>query len=285
MVYCANNYQMVSTGTLQVQFDTNSKLDLFEFNCREHEEFIPRLRVKELITPPTPSPEIKNQSPRMNKKEQAKRQAQQKAAPPIAMPESPVDNFGLTHDTQRFLEMAETMAEIRDLFEFSKSHPHLSPNDALVAIVRQNTENPQVQAALMANGPSGSRTPSGTMVHNPLGNGIGGPVGHFPMGASPAAGHLNLPGSPHVNLGPGGHTPSPAQGHMQVPMVAQHSQQGSQASGTSATTSPAMNNKKRRASVKTETEDGTEGGPQVNGMGGPKVKASPRTSKKARPGQ
>ena len=69
-------------------------------------------------------------------------------------------------------------------------------------------------------------------------------------------------------------------------MAAQLSQQGTNASGsqgTSANTSPNVTNKRRRASaVKVEGDDG--GGMEVNGVGGQKVKASPRVGGKRQKG-
>jgi len=88
--------------------------------------------------------------------------------------------------------------------------------------------------------------------------------GQFPMGASPAAAHMNLPGSPHIG--------SPAPGQMQAPgMQLQPSQQGTSSSGPSANTSPASNKRRRPSGVKVE-EDGSGAptpagsGPQVNGI-------------------
>lgn len=109
---------------------------------------------------------------------------------------------------------------------------------------------PQIpQMPQMPQMPQGPRTPS---------------FGQFPMGASPAMAHMNLPGSPHIG--------SPAPGQMQAPgMQLQPSQQGTSSSGPSANTSPASNKRRRPSGVKTE-DDGsgvpTPGGsgPQVNGI-------------------
>ncbi|KMP05343.1 hypothetical protein CIRG_05024 [Coccidioides immitis RMSCC 2394] len=110
--------------------------------------------------------------------------------------------------------------------------------------------------------------------------------------ASPALGHLGIPGvqgSPH--LGGPAHTPSPAQNPMAGPvaMVAQQSQQGTNTSGsqgTSANTSPNVNNKRRRAStIKMEADE--NGTAEVNGTGpnnAVKVKASPRVGGKRQKG-
>ena len=167
---------------------------------------------------------------------------------------------------------------MQTLFNFSHQNPNLSPAEALQALVQsfqmnpmsmqQGHMNPQMQQH------PGQRTP-----------GMNGP----PQFPSPAVGHLGLPGvqgSPHIG-GPV-HTPSPAQNHLVGPvaMAAQLSQQGTNASGSqgnSATTSPNVTNKRRRASaVKVEGDEG--GGMEVNGVGGQKVKASPRVGGKRQKG-
>lgn len=94
----------------------------------------------------------------------------------------------------------------------------------------------------------------------------------FPMGASPAGSHLQLPNSPHMG--------SPAQGHMQTPgMQLQQSQQGTSSSGPSANTSPASNKRRRPSTVKAEEDSGAPtpaslGASQVNGV---KKNANPPT--------
>ena len=108
---------------------------------------------------------------------------------------------------------------------------------------------------------------------------------------SPSVPNMNLPmhpngiqGSPHLQGGllpgqmPGGMgTPSPAQTHMATPpMMPQHSQQGTNSSAASANTSPQVNNKRRRSTVKMEGEDG-------GADPGHKVKPSPRMPKKPKP--
>ncbi len=178
------------------------------------------------------------------------------------------------------------MAQMAQLMTFSHGNPHLPPSEALSQLVASFSDveaQPQGLPALnyvpnmnpgLPQQPPGVRTP-----------GMTGP----PPFNSPAAAHLNLPGSPHVNA----HTPSPAQNHIQAPgLAAQLSQQGTNSSqGTSANTSPNVTNKRRRASaVKIEGDDGggPGGGIEVNGTSGPpgasKVKASPRVGGKRQKG-
>ena len=164
---------------------------------------------------------------------------------------------------------------MQSLIQFSLQNPQLSPPDALEQLVAtyptQNQNMQPVHAHPMQHVP-GQRTPL---------NG--------PPQFSPAAAHLGLPGvqgSPH--LGAPTHTPSPAHNSMVGPvaMAQQRSQQGTNTSGSqgpSANASPNVGNKRRRAStVKQENEDATPA-TEVNGNAqpnGPKVKASPRVTKR-----
>jgi len=131
------------------------------------------------------------------------------------------------------------------LFKYSHGHPNLGPHSALEQYVTTQTNgaNPGAQP-----NPSGPRTPG---------------MSNFPLGASPAAAHLQLPdGSPHISG-----SPAQAPG-----MQLQQSQHGTSSSGPSANTSPNASNKRRRPSaVKTEDEN------QVNGtQTKATVKPSPR---------
>lgn len=143
------------------------------------------------------------------------------------------------------------------LFNYSIQNPALSPYVALdqyVAHVQSNGGLPG--QAMMA---SGQRTPN---------------MGQFNLNQSPAAGHIGLPDNGRIQG-------SPAQGQMQAPAMAlQQSQQGTSSSGPSANTSPNVTNKRRRPSVKPETDDA---GNQVNGVQA-KVKPSPRIGGKRQKG-
>jgi len=138
------------------------------------------------------------------------------------------------------------------LFGYSHQNPTLTPYAALdqyVASVAANGANPAAPGA-------GPRTPG---------------MGNFPMGTSPAQGHLNLPdGSPHMSG-----SPAQAPG-----MQLQQSQHGTSSSGPSANTSPNASNKRRRPSaVKEESEA------QVNGtQSKTAVKPSPRIGGKRQKG-
>lgn len=183
-----------------------------------------------------------------------------------------------------------------DLIAFAHEKK-LRPEQALDAWVQENESagqqpnqqgNPQIN--LPQNGvPVGNRTPS--MPNMQMPNAQAG--NQF---SSPNVSNLNLPmqngipgmnGSPHIanntGLAPNmnlvnSHTPSPHQSNMAAPpMVPQHSQQGTNSSVASANTSPNVNNKRRRSTVKLENEDSTA-------EGGGRVKPSPRMPKKSKPG-
>lgn len=158
------------------------------------------------------------------------------------------------------------------LFQAAHQHPAMGAYRVLDDYV-----NNQIQQAGAPN-MNGQAMPNGqAMANGPRTPGFG----QFPMGASPHAPHLQLPGSPHIG--------SPAAGAMQAPaMQMQHSQQGTSSSGPSATTSPAGQKRRRPSGIKVD-EDAPVNAPtpgsvqQVNGVGGKKPQ-TPRMQKKARVG-
>lgn len=189
------------------------------------------------------------------------------------------------------------MNVMSELMRFSQEK-RLRPEAAIEAYVaqyeeisQQQQQQQQPQINLPPNGVpmQGNRTPSMQNMQMPN------------TFSSPAVSNLNLPmqpngisGSPHLSNHPGlsapssmnmSHTPSPHQSSMAAPpMVPQHSQQGTNSSAASANTSPQVNNKRRRSTVKLEGESG-EGGPGDGGQaGGQRVKPSPRMGKKNKPG-
>lgn len=160
------------------------------------------------------------------------------------------------------------MNNMTNLMAHYQENSNLSPAEALSSWVNTMSANPMMaqqgsqntpgQNQQQQNMPPGARTPAGA--------GPGGPHQQF---MSPAVANSLLPnavnGSPHLMQH---HTPSPAS----HPMVAQHSQQGTNSSATaSVNTSPNVSNKRRRSTAKIEGDDG---GVDVNGAA--KVKQSPR---------
>lgn len=152
------------------------------------------------------------------------------------------------------------MGQMNPLFGFCHANPGVGPYAALDQYVTTYINGAQ-QVMNGQQMPQGPRTPS---------------FGQFPMGASPAAVHMNLPGSPHVG--------SPAPGQMQAPgMQLQQSQQGTSSSGPSANTSPASNKRRRPSGVKAEDDGSGVGtpasGPQVNGNRKPPTPRMPKRVK------
>lgn len=254
--------RVITNGRLQAIFDPNQKLSMFEFTTTAQEEFVSRQMVIQSAIPNHQW--VKDwhklnfgdakQSPEMSKKGKAKQFKSPPQPPPeIDLPHSAItQNMGVPQSVFQYLEMVEVMNLLNPLMGFSLQNPQHSPNVALREYVHQNINNAPQQP--MMNGQPGMgnpRTPS---------------FSQFNIGASPAAAHHQLPGSPHI----GG---SPALGHMQAPgMVLQQSQQGTSSSGPSANTSPASNKRRRPSAVKNEDDSGAAtpasmSGAQVNGMG------------------
>jgi hypothetical protein len=147
------------------------------------------------------------------------------------------------------------------LFHYHQNTPGQAPSQTFEQYVANFINVPQGMNGQPV--PQGPRTPS---------------MSQFTMGASPAAAHMNLPGSPHMG--------SPAPGQMQAPgMQMQASQQGTSSSGPSANTSPASNKRRRPSGVKVE-EDGsgapTPAGPQVNGIQRVNKPPTPRMPKRVK---
>lgn len=141
------------------------------------------------------------------------------------------------------------------LFSYSHQNSNLDPYAALNQYVATIAVNGTDNSGGQQPNPTGPRTPG---------------MGNFPMGVSPAQAHLQLPdGSPHV-------TGSPAQA---ANMALQQSQHGTSSSGPSANTSPNASNKRRRPSVKDESEVQVNGNPSKTS-----VKPSPRIGGKRQKG-
>ncbi|PQE17357.1 Topoisomerase II-associated PAT1 protein [Rutstroemia sp. NJR-2017a BVV2] len=257
-----NGSQLVATGSLRAHLDGDQKIELLEFVTSEHEEYVPRSKVLEAARPLhnwNKEWKILNSgadgkpSPEMNKKKQKAMKSPPTAPPEIDIPDTLVnERMGITHAVFRFLEFVEVLGQMNPLFHYSHQNSSLSPYEALnqyVAQVANGANNGQQN-------PSGPRTPGMT---------------NFPVGASPAAAHLQLPeGSPHM-----GGSPAQAPG-----MQLQQSQHGTTSSGPSANTSPNASNKRRRPSTVKAEDEG-----QVNGTGKPGVKPSPRMTKRQKGNQ
>lgn len=171
---------------------------------------------------------------------------------------------------------------MESLFHYSQSHENLTPAEALSSLVHETARASQNAVLHLSQGQFGEGGPQqGIPGHRTPG--MNGANNQF---ASPAIQNLALPaqGSPHI-VAPA-HTPSPAHMHMAGPvaMVHQHSQQGSNLSGSqgaSANTSPNVTNKRRRPSgIKLEDD----GGGDSNNNPASKIKPSPRMGGKRQKG-
>ncbi|RYP19673.1 hypothetical protein DL767_009607 [Monosporascus sp. MG133] len=281
LIYWYDNSHVVAKGSLRAQFDHEQKIELLEFHTESHDEYVSRKMVIERALPAHQWVKDWNKvnsqdsklSPEISKKGKTKLMKSPPHPPPdLDLPDSAVKNkMGITEAVFQFLEIVEVMGQMNPLFHYYHTHPGLSPYDALEQYVNTAIPNAAQQGAVIGqqpgNMPAGPRTPS---------------FPQFQMGASPAAAHLQLPGSP---MG------SPAQGHMQAPgMALQQSQQGTNSSGPSANTSPASNKRRRPSGVKTEDDSGAPtpasmgAGPQVNGvaMSGKSKPPTPRMQKRVK---
>jgi hypothetical protein len=265
-----NESQLFTNGTLIAHFDHNNKIEMLDIVVMNHTEYLPRSQLQPLeLSEQKQSPKV---SKNLGKRAQQK-QAQQ-AAP--SLPESMVTANGVPTAVMSFLEVAETISHMQMLFQFSQQNPQFSPPEALRNLV--NT--------LQSQNPNPGFMPSPMNPAMQQGQNLRGPQMNGPnQFASPAMAHLGLPpqGSPHLSA-----HPSPAQSHLAGPpgMVQQGQMQPNVGQATSASASPQVTNKRRRAStVKVENDD--TGGPEVNGtatQGAAKVKASPRVGGKRQKG-
>ncbi|KAL8654694.1 MAG: hypothetical protein Q9226_003336 [Calogaya cf. arnoldii] len=313
--WLANGHQLVTSGSLIVQFDQFGKIDVLEILTTHHEEFVPRAQLLRTATESSEMKHSPNQSKAIGKKaaQQRQKQAQtaQEQGPVAAVPSSIINGQGVTPSVQQFLEVAEAMSLMQPLFKHSQSQPNLSPTEALHQLnahsqnqnqfggqqMPQQGFNPamQHQQQYIAANPQlqpGQRTPN-----------------HFVSPANSV--HLNLPGQTNG-------VPSPAtlQGmspaiqtlniqHQQQAMLQQQQQQQQQAptsvgmvhsasqpgtnnsvgtvsQGPSANASPNMTNKRRRASAVKGEDDG--GGTVDLNVGPGKGKTTPRIGGKRQKG-
>lgn len=151
------------------------------------------------------------------------------------------------------------------LISYSRDHPEMSVQQAIRSLVDTYNQNAQQMGGMPQQpGPNGlvqgAFPPGGVQ-------GPRNPAMAAAMGASPALSNSGLPGSQQAN----GATPSPMQNHMAPPMAPSMSQT-SHASGSNTSPNVGASGNKRRRS----TAAGMKDDDGANGMGGPKVKQSPR---------
>ena len=100
--------QLVTTGSLRAQFDSNSKIDLLDIETRKHTEYVPR---NKLQLPPEspdqkPSPSITKNSKARSSQQRGKLQVPFDQTPQVvAPPQSIINDWGTTVDVSQFLEV------------------------------------------------------------------------------------------------------------------------------------------------------------------------------------
>ena len=112
--WLSNGHQLVTSGQLRVQFNQIDKIDVLEILTTSHEEFVPRAQ---LLRAATESPEMKH-SPNLTKAtgkkaaQQRQKQAQtaQEQGPVAAVPNSIINDQGVTPSVQQFLEVGASNA-------------------------------------------------------------------------------------------------------------------------------------------------------------------------------
>lgn len=105
----------MATGTVKCQFDPEQKIELFEFLCNGHEEYISRKMVIQQAKPNhnwikewhKVNSQDNKTSPEMNKKGKARPMKSPQTHPPeIDLPQSNVkSNVGVTEAVNQFLEV------------------------------------------------------------------------------------------------------------------------------------------------------------------------------------
>ncbi|PYI35309.1 hypothetical protein BP00DRAFT_442833 [Aspergillus indologenus CBS 114.80] len=267
-----NDTQLFANGTMTAHFDMNNKIEMLDIVMLNHTEYLPRSQLQALEQA---AAELPKQSPKVTKN--AGKRGQQKQPPPPAatLPESMVTLNGVPGAVMQFMEVSETIASMQFLMQFSQQNPQLTPWESLRNLVNsmQNQVPNPAFMPLQMNPAMQQGQPRAPSMNAP---------NQF---ASPAMAHLGLPpaqGSPHLSVS--GH-PSPAPTHLAGPPMPQGQVQGNGPQVTSASASPNVGTKRRRAStVKVENDDN---GPDLNGAPGPapaKVKASPRVGAKKQKG-
>jgi hypothetical protein len=280
-------------------------MDSLSYEVLDYTQYLPRRTLEQLFAQASP---IVKQSPQLtksskNRNQQRNQLALEKMEPSIRqsdLPESPLGSFGIPGRLMTFLEvshnimtdtksgtnrvqLSETMTYMQDAILHYHQNPGMRAEQALNHFVESlptMTSNMLMQMGPgqpnpgqpgqphMAPGAGMPGQPMAAGVRTPSGAGGPNPSAGQGQFMSPHIANLGLPngltGSPHLMQT---HTPSPAS----HPLVAQHSQQGTNSSAASANTSPNVNKRRRPSTVKVE---GDEAGGELNGA--QKVKPSPR---------
>ncbi|KAL9635636.1 MAG: hypothetical protein Q9164_003329 [Protoblastenia rupestris] len=286
---------------MRAQYNRDHALDILDLVTEEHTEFIPRAQ---LVSTQIDSPELK-QSPTMSKAQskRAQQQRQKQAAaekdhlPQTPVPKSIVNEWGATRAVWQFLELADTLATMTEIFKISHTRGNnLSAFDSLQVYCQSpQYNNPQQNQTIQQQPFNPSIPPHLQQQQSQVSQFNGAPPNNFLSPAHPH--HINLPGGATTSASPATlsnhNTPAmqnlplqhpqgqPPPGSMAAPssvaMSHQASHQGTNpsAAGTpaaatgSANASPnvGVTGKRRRPSGVPIGDDGEVNGASLNGVG------------------
>lgn len=269
-----NNVQVKCEGPLRAILGLNDRFELLDFDAVTHEEYISSARIRQLFA--LESPQGLNKSPKMSKTP-AKHKQQQKLQQSRSIilnesdiPTAPVRSDGVTTGVKMFLENADTVAQMRDLFDFAQQQNQWSGSVALQHMVEANQNGQSAANISLAMGANPQlNIPQNVNMNAFNQNGQTTFRNPFPQG------NLGLPNannSPHMRTGGSPGHPGGMHGAMQPPMApqmaAQHSAQGTSSSAAaSSNASPNVHGKKRRASIAKGDGGLDDGSHQINGVG------------------
>ena len=259
------------------------KFESLDFDVSGYDELVSAKKIREAIDNNN-SPNNHTKSPSITKKQlSAKKGKIQISENDIPKVPYRVED-GLTTEALRYLDYANTFAQMQPLMVFAQQNNTMSGQSALQRYIElnQSSQYQQIQQmnhlnslAAAQNGNPQMQFPPGPNGF-PQGPGFGMRNPNFPNQMVAGNNSLGIPnanmtGSPHMRPGgsPGQHgLPPHLQGTpMAAQMVAQQSTQGTNSSAPSSNASPNTTNKKRRMSQQGKPDGQDVGGvPQVNGV-------------------
>ncbi|RUS25336.1 hypothetical protein BC938DRAFT_472309 [Jimgerdemannia flammicorona] len=201
-----NGCQVVAKGMLQVTFSLSTatgtlKIDMWEFHTQNYVEYIPRSAIVRRELENSPSMETK-EGVKAKIKQQQMMQGESAASDgrgDWVIPDTPVNEYGITVKTMRCLEIAEVVGHMKDLIAYSVEN-NFGPIQSLQKYTQTCRENqarfPNQPGMIPVNPngqPGGPSNPSGLMsiVGGVIGDGGGGVPG------SPSTKKRPLPGGPN----------------------------------------------------------------------------------------
>lgn len=195
-----NGCRVVSNGHLRVVFALTGKIELMEFITHSHTEYIAREAIVKTMTEP---PDIK---PVVKKGKSAPPQPQ--PYDQIKLPESPVNEYGITQKVMRCLEIAESVVSMRDLMSWSinQSQGPLESLRKYTEVIRNmpqpGTAQQQRPGPGMMLGPLPPSTPLGLQSPVTPGVGVNLDMNSMNSPASPMKRRLSTQGGPQNSPAP-----------------------------------------------------------------------------------